>query len=686
MFWAVIVSKRKTTGPSGQQYLFKSHYEEDFLLRTLGDLIRRPEVALGELVANAWDAGASKVDVTIPTALDQPLLVKDDGCGLTKDQFDHRWMTLGYNRQKNQGGNVEFPPGRSGPKRAFGRNGQGRHGLLCFGNSYEVETSRDGRCSVFEVRSTSGKHPFESNLLSAKSAVGHGTRLSVLVVRNLPDPCHIRELLSGKFLHDPGFVISVNGDTLPLTDLPGFAGEIPLEVADDESGRKVRMRLSVIEGEAGRSKHQSGVAFWVGGRLVGEPGWNVMGEPIVDGRTRPGRRLTVVVKSDDLLDDVLPDWTGFRQDPFLRKIGQAVVDAIRSKLTTLYAQRVSETRDEVLSDFALAMTSLERGERAQVVDVVEAMAKSNPLIAPAMLSAAVAGIIESKKSASVQNLIQRIESLSEQDVDGLCRLLDEWSVRDALTVLDEIGRRIKHVEAIQKLMGDSGVDELHVLHPLVTQAKWLFGPEYDSPHYSSNVGLRKAVEQVFGTRPSGDAFQNPRKRPDLLVRSDSTVSAVASEDVDPETGIVTCRRVLLVELKKGGFTIGREEMNQAVGYVDLTPIRLADEALRRFELVVQQSRDIILFMNLDDGRIMEANPAASAAYGYSRDELLARTIHDLRADATQGILSGQMELAEREGGALRNHSSSEGWVRLPSRSELTRHRSRRGTHPGQRCP
>ena len=32
-------------------------------------------------------------------------------CGLTKEQFDQRWMTLGYNRQKNQGSEVEFPPG-----------------------------------------------------------------------------------------------------------------------------------------------------------------------------------------------------------------------------------------------------------------------------------------------------------------------------------------------------------------------------------------------------------------------------------------------------------------------------------------------------------------------------------------------------------------------------------------------
>jgi len=97
----------------------------------------------------------------------------------------------------------------------------------------------------------------------------------------------------------------------------------------------------------------------------------------------------------------------------------------------------------------------------------------------------------------------------------------------------------------------------------------------------------------------------------------------------------------------------RDESGRVIGVasatVDLTPIRLADEALRRFELVVQQSRDIILFMNRDDGRIMEVNPAASTAYGYSRDELLGLTIHDLRADATQAILSEQMELANVKG-------------------------------------
>lgn len=133
----------RSTSEKRQQSLFPSHYEEDFLARTLGDLIRKPEVALGELVANAWNSGASVVDVRIPDALGEELVVEDDGSGLTKEQFDQRWMTLGYNRHKKQGLDVEFPPQRTGRRRAYGRHGQGRHGLLCFSSS-GLTTSGEG--------------------------------------------------------------------------------------------------------------------------------------------------------------------------------------------------------------------------------------------------------------------------------------------------------------------------------------------------------------------------------------------------------------------------------------------------------------------------------------------------------------------------------------------------------------
>ncbi len=54
------------------------------------------------------------------------------------------------------------------------------------------------------------------------------------------------------------------------------------------------------------------------------------------------------------------------------------------------------------------------------------------------------------------------------------------------------------------------------------------------------------------------------------------------------------------------------------------------DALERYQLLADHSLDIILFLR-EDGRIMEANDAAVAAYGYSRAELLRMDASELRA-------------------------------------------------------
>ncbi len=72
-------------------------------------------------------------------------------------------------------------------------------------------------------------------------------------------------------------------------------------------------------------------------------------------------------------------------------------------------------------------------------------------------------------------------------------------------------------------------------------------------------------------------------------------------------------------------------------------------SLRRHRLLSEYSRDVILFIRRDDGRILEANRAAVQAYGYTHEELLERTIYDLRADATQAQTLDQMIQAETQG-------------------------------------
>src|SRR6185369_2293705 len=111
------------------QYVQGSLFEKGYLLRTLGAIAHEPDIALTELVANCWDAGAAAVHITVPDSIGGDLRVRDDGVGMLTDEFTRRWMKLGYDRQKHQGKSADFPPERAGWKRmAYGRNGVGRHG------------------------------------------------------------------------------------------------------------------------------------------------------------------------------------------------------------------------------------------------------------------------------------------------------------------------------------------------------------------------------------------------------------------------------------------------------------------------------------------------------------------------------------------------------------------------------
>ena len=82
---------------------------------------------------------------------------------------------------------------------------------------------------------------------------------------------------------------------------------------------------------------------------------------------------------------------------------------------------------------------------------------------------------------------------------------------------------------------------------------------------------------------------------------------------------------------------------------EISERKQAEEKMRCYELLAEHARDIVLFIRRDDGRIMEANAAAVSAYGYTHEELLVLTIHDLRASNTRELTPAQMAEAERNG-------------------------------------
>lgn len=546
-----------------EQYVQGSLFEEDYLLRTLGSLVHSPEIALTELVANAWDAGATTVDIFIPEEYGQKLVVVDNGIGITKDDFRNRWMRLGYNRLKHQGKNVLFPPGKEGHRLAYGRNGVGRHGLLCFNNEYTVITSSYGTESTFVITTVSESQPFVISKESFESSNGFGTKLEVTVSKNLPNPRRILEILSARFLHDPNFILSINSETVPLEQHSGLIDQREITVGD------IQLCAYFIDShQSGRTTLYQGIAFWQGNRLVGEPTWILGNETVLDGRTKLARRYTVVIKTNNLAEFILEDWTGFKKAKELNEVFQEVSKYVIEMCGIVARENLEETKRQIKQEFALEFATLSPLAKFEVNEAIELIAYSHPTARPESISLAIEAIVNLEKTRSGKELLIKLGKLSDNDVDGLNELLEKWSIRDALTVLDEIDNRISVIEAIRKLSKDKDVDELHTLHPLVTEARWLFGPEYESAEYVSNSQLQTATEKVFKSKIQKNVFRNYRKRPDLVVVGNSTISITGTDSFDNESQLITINKILILELKRAGFPLGREERNQAQGYVE----------------------------------------------------------------------------------------------------------------------
>jgi hypothetical protein len=541
----------------------KTLFEENYLIRSLGALATRPDIALTELVANAWDAGASKVDITIPKNENEGLIVEDNGSGMTKDQFHARWMRLGYNRIAHQGKDVIFPPGQTGKRRAYGRNGIGRHGLLCFNDEYTVTTCSEGKQSKIIISTSSEDAPFIIKSEKITDHKGYGTRLEVNVIRNLPDANRMFEIISSRFLHDPQFIININKRTATLETHPSIVKRQIIDV--DEN---IHLEISLVDtSKAHRRILYQGIAFWQDNRLVGEPSWILGKNSIIDGRTRIGKQFVVIVKTNDLGEYIKEDWSGFKKHEKMDLVYKKLSKQVDLLFEEIAKSHISEIRDEVEKEFGPRIAQLSLLGRHDVNEFVNQIAVSSYSVQQNVKSKIIEAFINLESSRNGQELLRKISVLNDDDVSGLNRLLDQWTVKDALTVLDEIDLRLTIIEAIRKLSSDKGVDELKVLHPLVTEARWVFGPEFDSNEYTSNKTLQTAAKEIFGVDGGSELFENPHRRPDLVVMGNSTISLTGTEDFNNDN-LVELKRVLIIELKRGKYEISREERDQAVHYAE----------------------------------------------------------------------------------------------------------------------
>ncbi len=584
-------------------------FEEDYIFRNNRLITSTPDIALTELVANAWDAGAQNVEIVLPSGDEEvPISVADDGCGMSKDEFLSRWMTLNYNREKHQGKYVCFPDdvASTTTKRiAYGRNGVGRHGMLCFSNNYTVETWKNGQGNKYEISVSVGEEPYKIVSETKIHKKGHGTIISAHVERNKPDINSIKEILSARFIYDPQFALTVNGERLSLASNSDI---IKHEHVKLDNGLSLDISIVDSKKTAPISKRH-GVAFWIGGRLVGNPSWSYGKFQFVDARYRIAKRYTVIVQSEDerIINDVLPDWTGFIDTPLMNLVYSKVNDVIKTMVAEVMSESISDLKREIIEEKRTELDQLSVACKREVSSLIDYMTEKNPLIDSESLGDSIDALVNIQNAKNGSELLKRLSNMSPDELDNLTVLLRDWDINDIVSVIDEIDNRIMVVEAISRIYEDNTIDELHTLHPLVLNSKWLFGSEYDSPMFTSNKSLSTVVKKLFDKDEFDlSAIPNPRKRPDIVCLHKSIIRVICTEKVDDQTaGIMKPDQILIIELKRGGFEIGYGEVNQAENYVrqiKKSMVLHRDATIRAF-VVGAKIGDVSAHRETDEGKV-----------------------------------------------------------------------------------
>ena len=229
---------------------------------------------------------------------------------------------------------------------------------------------------------------------------------------------------------------------------------------------------------------------------------------------------------------------------------------------------LEETKAIVKQELAAKLKDASPLAQYEVDEIIENISINSPTATKETISIAVEAVLNLESSKNGQELLMKLSQLTEEDITGLNTILNKWSVKDALTVLSEIDRRLSIIEAIRKLSKEKDTDELHVLHPLVTESRWLFGPEYDTPEYTSNRQLQTVMRRLFKMDVQNEVGIKTNRRPDLVVLADSTSLSMTGVEEFGDNGLATITKVLIVELKRGGFEITSKERNQATDYVD----------------------------------------------------------------------------------------------------------------------
>ncbi len=502
---------------------------------------------LGELVANAYDADASCVEIKLPDVLDEnaTIVISDDGVGMSSAELKEKFLYIGRDRRS--------VGDRSSKNRlVIGSKGIGK--LAGFGIAERIRvTTRQGgeqssitidRASLDEVGQLNS-HNFD--IYVSETEADNGTTIELCKLRDglhLPPADVVRRHLHKTMPVSTQFTIKVDDVECSSEDIHGEKADF----AEDIAGIGRVAGFYII---ANARQSLPGLAVRVRGRLVQDPSLfgldtkshgfftaeKIAGEinaEFLDPENPEGQRHDLIKTSrDGFLEDSevvqkFNEWAA----AFVKKIVQGVdAKEIVKRTTTLLESPEVKKRLEALPPHI-------RGTATKVVQGI--VAKLNTASDDDAIRL-IEWILRYYESNVLKELMNAIIAVDIKEAEKLASLVNEWGISQLNSVAGIIETQINIISRLEELVASDTALEVD-LHKLIESNLWLVKEGLEI--WSSDKPLKKLLEGHF------DQIYKDREdiRPDLVCRSQDE------------------NRAVILEFKRPKEVIKMEHVTQALEY------------------------------------------------------------------------------------------------------------------------
>jgi Histidine kinase-, DNA gyrase B-, and HSP90-like ATPase len=538
------------------------------------------------LAANAYDADATELTITLPDTIDDSASIElqDNGLGMTPDDIAEKFLFIGRNKRED---GQRSPGGRL----IIGSKGIGKLAGFGVASIVEVLSWRDGILSTvtidrdsLEDLETLSERPL--NILTSPTELSHGTKIRLLKLNedlNLPSADSMRRHLY-KTLPKSNLKVVVNDVECTAEDIPGErhafsekidgVGEVSgfyivANARQPSPGLSVRVRGRIVKEPSLFGLDTSAHGFFTAEKIVGE----VVAEFLdsEDDGLQAGDLINTT--RDGFLEDspVVKKFDEWVQE-FLKRVIQGVDDTETRKRTDAFLNRpaVRERLDRMPAHIRSTATKVVRSILAKLKNVAEEEAAE-----------LIEWVLRYYESNVLRELMRAIIAADATDAEKLSGLIREWGLKQVNSVVDIIKTQIDIIEKLEQVVISNKSLEIDV-HSLVESNLWLIREGLEL--WSSDKPLKGVLEGRIDELYKG----RENIRPDLVCRSRNDGN-----------------EAVIMEFKRPKETVVMAHVTQALEY----------------EALIKKHRPNISFTTYVVGR--EYDPSVLAA----REKLVGASLH-----------------------------------------------------------